>query len=145
VDWQRTHYETNVDEQLFVNETGTDAWRPGASCQGIPNLCLAGDFCANPIGMTTIESAVTTGLEAARVIVERRDGDPVEIARPAAHTTSRAAWFRTAWAPYAAAAKTWSWSTDRLRNIGPRASKARSLLRDLLTPAGAPEGQRRES
>jgi hypothetical protein len=32
--------------------------------------------------MTTIESGVTTGLEAARVIVERRGGRPVQIAEP---------------------------------------------------------------
>jgi hypothetical protein len=142
VDWQRTRYETNADEQLFVNETGTDVWRPGASCAGVSNLSLAGDFCANPIGMTTIESAVTTGLEATRVIVERHGGDPVEIDRPAAHTAARAVWFRTAWAPYAAAAKAWSWSRDCLGNVGPHASKAQSLLRDLLTPAGTLPPQR---
>jgi NAD(P)-binding Rossmann-like domain len=145
VDWERTRYETNADEQLFVNETGTDVWRPGAACQGISNLCLAGDFCANRIGMTTIESAVTTGLEATRVIVERRGGAPVEIAQPAAHASARAVWFRNVWAPYAAAAKAWSWSGDRLGGICPRSSEVQSLLRDLLTPASATEGQRRES
>jgi phytoene dehydrogenase-like protein len=145
VDWQRTQYEPNADEQLFVNEAGTDVWRPGAACQGISNLSLAGDFCANRIGMTTIESAVTTGLEATRAIVERRGGASVEIAQPAAHTSARAAWFRLALAPYAAAAKTWSWSGDYLGHIGPRATKAQSLLRDLLTPSDPPARQRRES
>jgi Flavin containing amine oxidoreductase len=145
VDWQLTRYETNLDEQLFVNETGTDVWRPGAACEGIANLCLAGDFCANRIGMTTIESAVATGLEATRVIVERRGGAPVEIALPAAHTSARAVWYRNVWVPYAAAAKAWSWSSDCLAGMGPRASRAESLLRRLLTPASAPERQRRES
>jgi Flavin containing amine oxidoreductase len=145
VDWQLTRYETNLDEQLFVNETGTDVWRPGAACEGIANLCLAGDFCANRIGMTTIESAVTTGLEATRVIVERRGGAPVEIALPAEHTSARAVWYRNVWVPYAAAAKAWSWSSDCLAGIGPRASRAESLLRRLLTPAGTPDRQRRES
>jgi carotenoid phi-ring synthase / carotenoid chi-ring synthase len=141
VDWQRTRYEPNADAQLFINETGTDVWRPGAACQGISNLCLAGDFCANRIGMTTIESAVTTGLEATRVIVERRGGAAVQITEPASHPSARAAWFRYVWAPYAAAAKAWSWSSDCVMGI-PRASEA---LRDLLTPAGAPPGQRRAS
>jgi hypothetical protein len=122
VDWQRTRFESNADQQLFVNETGTDVWRPGAACEGIANLSLAGDFCANRIGMTTIESAVTTGLEATRVIVERRGGAPVEIAQPAAHTSARAVWFRNLWAPYAAAAKAWSWSGDRLGRVCPRAT-----------------------
>jgi hypothetical protein len=145
VDWQRTRYETNLDEQLFVNETGADVWRPVAACKGISNLSLAGDFCGNRIGMTTIESAVTTGLEATRAIVERRGGDPVAIAQPAKHTSARAVLFRNVWMPYAAAAKTWSWGSDRTRSIAPYASEAQSLLCDLLTPAGAPQRQRRES
>jgi len=145
VDWQRTCYESNADEKLFVNETGTDVWRPRAACQEISNLSLAGDFCANRIGMTTIESAVTTGLEATRVIVERHGGVPVEIDQPAAHTSARAVWFRYALGPYAAAAKTWSWGSDRLRGVGPGTSQAQSLLRRLLTPAGTPARQRRDS
>ena len=59
-------YEANTDSQLFINQTGTDAWRPEASSDHVSNLYVAGDFCNNDIGMTTIESAVTTGLAAAR-------------------------------------------------------------------------------
>ena len=71
IDWEHTKYESNADSQLFINQTGTDAWRPDASSSHIANIYLAGDFCNNNIGMTTIESAVTTGLEAAKVIVGR--------------------------------------------------------------------------
>jgi flavin-dependent amine oxidoreductase len=135
IDWERTRYEANADAQLFVNETGTDVWRPAAACDGVSNLSFAGDFCANRIGMTTIESAVTTGLEAARVIVERRGiGAPVEIAEPDSGTAAFYAWLRYAWAPYAFAAKAWSTGTDCVRS-----------LRDQLTPARPPRRQRRES
>jgi phytoene dehydrogenase-like protein len=134
IDWERTRYEPNTDAQLFVNETGTDVWRPAAACDGVSNLYFAGDFCANRIGMTTIESAVTTGLEAARVIVERRGlGAPVEIADPDPGVAALYAWLRYAWAPYAFAAKAWSTGSDWIRS-----------LKDLLTPAGPP-GQRRGS
>jgi hypothetical protein len=34
VDWDRTSYEPNADARLFVNQTGGDLWRPGASCEG---------------------------------------------------------------------------------------------------------------
>ena len=134
IDWQRTRYEPNGDAQLFVNETGTDVWRPKAACEAVSNLAFAGDFCANRIGMTTIESAVTTGLEAAHAIVERRGlGDPVEIEDPRVGTGLAYMWARYAWAPYAFAAKAWSTGGDRLR-----------FLRRLFTPSRPPR-QRRDS
>jgi phytoene dehydrogenase-like protein len=124
IDWERTRYESNTDAQLFVNETGIDAWRPAAACTGISNLSFAGNFCANRIGMMTVESAVASGLEAARVIVERRGiGAPVEITEPGAGVEALYVWLRYAWAPYALAAKAWSAGTDVLRG-----------LRALLTP-----------
>ena len=86
--------------------------------------------------MTTIESAVTTGLEAARVIVERRGvGAPVEIAEPASRPNAFYLWLRYAWAPYAAAAKAWSRGSDSL-------SRVQSLLRRLLAPTRPPRRQR---
>jgi Flavin containing amine oxidoreductase len=135
IDWDRTSYDPNTDAQLFVNETGTDVWRPSAACRGISNLCFAGDFCANRIGMTTIESAVTTGLEAARVIVERRGvGRPVQITEPDAGPEPLYVWLRYAWAPYAAAAKAWSTGSDWAKSLA-----------GFLTPAKPPDRQRRES
>lgn len=135
VDWERTRFEANTDSQLFVNETGTDIWRPGASCDGVSNLCFAGDFCANRIGMTTIESAVTTGLEAARVIVARCGrGAPVEITEPSSGNGAFYVWLRYAWAPYAFAAKAWSTGSDYV-----------GWMRDLLTPTTSRGRQRRDS
>jgi hypothetical protein len=130
IDWERTRYEPNSDSTLFVNETGTDVWRPGAACEGVANLTFAGDFCANRIGMTTIESAVTTGLEAAQVIVERHGiGAPVEITEPATGSGALYLWLRYAWGPYAYAAKAISDGTDRLEK-----------LRRLFTPTRSSGG-----
>jgi hypothetical protein len=135
IDWDQTRYEPNTDAQLFVNETGTDVWRPKAACDGVGNLSFAGDFCANRIGMTTIESAVTTGLEAARVVVERRGlGPPIEITEPEPGPEALFLWLRWAWMPYVAAAKTWSAGSD-----------CAGWLRELLTPTRPPPRQRRES
>jgi hypothetical protein len=135
IDWHLTRFEPNADAELFLNETGTDVWRPAADVDAISNVAFAGDFCANRIGMTTIESAVTTGLEAARVIVERRGiGAPVEIAEPDAGPAPWYVWLRYAWAPYAAAAKAWSAGSD-----------CAGWLRRQLTPARPPARQRRES
>ncbi len=111
IDWKYTKYESNVDSQLFINQTGTDAWRPDASSSHISNIYLAGDFCNNNIGMTTIESAVTTGLRAAKVIVRRNGyGDAVRIIPPQKNILFDLTyvWLRYAWAPYVAAASLWS-------------------------------------
>jgi len=111
IDWEQTKYEPNSDSQLFINQTGTDAWRPDASSSHIYNIYVAGDFCNNNVGMTTIESAVTTGLQAAKAIVHRnRHGHPVQIISPETNVFFDLGyvWLRYAWAPYAAAASVWS-------------------------------------
>ena len=121
IDWERTRYDSNADAQLFVNEIGTDAWRPAVRCESVANLCFAGDFCRSRVGMTTIESAVTSGLEAAAAIVERHGfGEPVEIAEPRSLPTPLYAWLRYAWAPYAMYAKAWSTGTGFARGVGRR-------------------------
>jgi phytoene dehydrogenase-like protein len=107
IDWERTRYETNIDTQLFINQVGTDAWRPQPSSSQLHNIYLAGDFCSNDVGMTTVESAVTTGLWAAKALVDRTGcGDPVEIIPPRKSVVRDAAyvWLRYALGPSAYAA-----------------------------------------
>ena len=121
IDWDRSRYDSNADAKLFVNEIGTDAWRPAVSGEGIANLYFAGDFCRNRVGMTTIESAVTTGLEAAAAIVDRRGlGEPVEIATPRALPGPLYVWLRYVYGPYAMYAKAWSEGAGVARGIGER-------------------------
>jgi hypothetical protein len=111
IDWQHTRYESNADSQLFINQTGTDAWRPNATSSHISNIYVAGDFCNNTVGMTTIESAVTTGLQAANAIVRRNHhGGHVKIIAPDTNVMYDLGyvWLRYAWAPYVAAASMWS-------------------------------------
>src|SRR5260370_41087735 len=52
----RTHLQTNVGEELFVNQVGSWNWRPQATCC-IPNLYIAGDYCQTVIDVVTIEAA----------------------------------------------------------------------------------------
>ena len=116
-DIERTSYEPNWDAQLFVNETGSDEWRPQAQVDGLSNLWLAGDYTDNRIGMTTIESAVTSGLEAAQAIVLRRGGAPVDIREPKTLPRALWVWLRYACMPYAASASVWSKGTDLLKRL----------------------------
>jgi isorenieratene synthase len=121
IDWQRTRYEANLDAQLFVNEIGSDARRPSVSCTPVGNLCFAGDYCASRVGMTTIESAVTAGLEAAAAIVERHGaGAPVPVFEPPRLPSAFYVWLRGAWAPYAAGAKTASSARGALAALARR-------------------------
>jgi glycine/D-amino acid oxidase-like deaminating enzyme len=118
IDWQLTSYDSNMDSQLFINEIGVDVWRPPAACSGVVNLSFAGNFCRNRIGMMTVESAVASGLEAARVIVERRGlGDPVHVIEPKADRDLVALWFRYTYGPSAYMAKAWSTGTDMLHGV----------------------------
>ena len=93
-------------------------WRPEARSAALSNLSFAGNFCANRIGMMTVESAVASGLEAARVVVERRGlGAPVEIIEPVADRDLLAVWLRWVYGPSAYAAKAWSSGTDVVRGL----------------------------
>lgn len=118
IDWDRTQYDSNADAQLFVNQAGSAVWRPSTQHKGLQNVSFAGDFCQNRIGMTTIESAVTTGLEAANAIVARLGvGAPVEIRLPRSRPGALYVWLRYAWGPYALAAKAVSEGRELLRGL----------------------------
>ena len=138
IDWARTSYFPNTDSQLFVNEIGSDMWRPKVTVRGLANVALAGDHCENRIGMTTIESAVTTGLEAAHVIVERYGiGAPVPIFEPKSRLGADYVVLRYLWAPYAAAAWYWSTACDRARSARTLCRDVGRLARHLLAPTKA--------
>ncbi len=141
IDWEHTKYESNADSQLFINQTGTDAWRPDAASSHIANIYLAGDFCNNNIGMTTIESAVTTGLEAAKVIVGRNGyGHPVRIIPPEQNVIAGLVyvWLRYAWAPSVAAASLWSHACSLIKDGCGR--RPRQGLPWLADPRGGVPG-----
>jgi hypothetical protein len=134
IDWDHTRYNSNADAKLFINEIGTDAWRPPTGCQGIANLWFAGDFCGGKVGMTTIEAAVMGGVEAAAAIVARRGfGEPVEVLAPRRLPPALYAGLRAAWAPYAAYAKWWSTTNDLARAAGSRVAEAGAVVGRLLT------------
>ncbi len=82
VDYSRCHLQTNVGEALFVNQVGSWASRPTATCD-IPNLFIAGDFCQTVVDVVTIEGAVVSGLNAAEALRGRRGiGAPIDIVTP---------------------------------------------------------------
>lgn len=105
VDYGRVHLQTNVGEELFVNQVGSWDSRPKATC-AIPNLFLAGDFCQTFVDVVTVEGAVVSGLIAAEALRRRRGiGAPIEIIRPDAYPAIIPAMLAAALRPAALVAK----------------------------------------
>jgi protoporphyrinogen oxidase len=115
VDYARCHVQTNVGEELFVNQVGSWDYRPKATCD-IPNLFLAGDFCQTFIDVVTIEGAVVSGLVAAEALRRRRGiGAPIEIVEPDSYPAFLPAMLAVALRPAALAAKAVSVADTMLR------------------------------
>lgn len=115
VDYARCHVQTNVGEELFVNQVGSWDYRPKATCE-IPNLFLAGDFCQTFIDVVTIEGAVVSGLLAAEALRRRREiGAPIDIIRPDSYPAFLPAALAAALRPAALAAKAVSVTDSMMR------------------------------
>jgi Flavin containing amine oxidoreductase len=118
IDWARTRYESNDDARLFLNEAGSDSWRPTTTNDAIDNVCFAGDYCVTDVDMATVEAAVTSGVQAAQAIVARRGvGAPVEVLTPRTYGEWRFLALRYWLAPTAFAAKAWSTSVEAVRQV----------------------------
>lgn len=115
VDYSRCHVQTNVGEELFVNQVGSWDNRPKATC-GIPNLFLAGDFCQSFVDVVTVEGAVVSGLLAAEALRRKHGiGAPIEIIRPETYPAFLPAMLAAALRPAAFAAKAVSVADSMMR------------------------------
>jgi len=130
-------YRPNTDAQLSLNVVGTDASRPRAHYAEIENLFFAGDFCQNDFGITTVEAAVATGLEAARAAAKKLRRKAVSIDSPNLLPPSDFLAARYAWMPVAYAA----WAASKVSDLakdGPGKPEGH-ILRYLLTPGQRPD------
>ena len=151
IDVTRTYLQMNDGEPLFINEVGSEPWRPGTRTE-IPGLFLAGDFCDNDIGVVTVEGAVVSGLLAARAVQaqlrEDRSGslsavDPllreIPILQPETQPLVRAEAVKALLLPHAAlayaASKQMEWARHPERALSPR--DLQFHLEQALQAAGA--------
>ena len=105
IDYGRTHLQTNVGEELFVNQVGSWDYRPRAVCP-IPNLFIAGDYCQTFVDVVTIEGAVVSGLNAAEALrASLGVGEPIEIIVPPSYPAGAMAAAASIARPLAFAAK----------------------------------------
>ncbi len=116
VDHDRCHVQTNVGEELFVNQVGSWDNRPEATCD-IPNLFLAGDFCQTFVDVVTVEGAVVSGLNAAEALRRKCGiGKPIDIVRPDSYPAVLPAMLALAMRPAAFAAKAVSVADSMVRS-----------------------------
>jgi hypothetical protein len=110
VDQDCTYFDNNYDDELFLNIVGGRQWQPESHYpDAIENLFFAGDCTINPVRMATVESAIVSGLQAARGIWETaRLGAPIEIKMAAAPPLPLVVALKSWLAPWAYAAKCWS-------------------------------------
>jgi len=127
-DLEEAHLQTNVGDELFVSEVGTEQWRP-SPVTAIPNLFLAGDFCRTPIDVVTVEGAVVSGLQAAEALRARAQADrrlaagdglarPIPIVTPEAYSDALLLALKLLLMPSAYAAKCWSMAEEVLNSPG---------------------------
>jgi Flavin containing amine oxidoreductase len=115
VDHDRCHVQTNVGEELFVNQVGSWDNRPKATCD-IPNLFLAGDFCQTFVDVVTVEGAVVSGLNAAEALRRRQGiGKPIDFVRAESYPAVLPAMLALAMRPAAFAAKAVSVADSMVR------------------------------
>lgn len=67
-DIERTYMRPNVDVPLFINTVGSWPFRPGTRT-GFPNLYITGDYCQTEADLTTMESAISSGVATAGAIL----------------------------------------------------------------------------
>jgi hypothetical protein len=88
IDWRKTNFRPNEENLLFINEVGSWTLRPVASYpKELPNVFFAGDFCQTDVDMATIESAVQSGILAAKAL-QAEDGRATGVLHGAAITTT---------------------------------------------------------
>jgi predicted NAD/FAD-dependent oxidoreductase len=118
IDWERSHYQSNKDDVIFITQVGSWDWRPETHYRAIPNLFFAGDFCRNKIDMATVEAAVTSGLNAAVALQQAElRGEPIGILRPPTPSDSTLRAMKLLMAPSAYAAKWWLTATDAAARV----------------------------
>ena len=121
IDLFQTSVDTNTGEELFANLTGSWAHRPEVKTK-FDNLFLAGTYVRNFADVATVEGACATGLIAAQGVRENAmrhpemgdAGDEIEVITPDFYPSEMFAALKVAWAPAAAAAKTWSMADKAL-------------------------------
>lgn len=129
IDWDHSYYRPNQTNKLFINEVGSNAARQRSLLKALPCVRFAGDWCRSWVDMATIESAVMTGLYAARSICKAENLGTVRYAETPSH--QEVLTWKLALSPYAYAAKWWSTAATTLPKFASGQIKDPRVTRDI--------------
>lgn len=149
IDLAKSYLQMNDGEPMFLNEVGSEPWRPGPRTE-IPNLFVAGDFCNNEVGIVSVEGAVVSGLLAARAVQAQAREDfkeldldssmlsPIPFLRPDKYPRMNAQALKSVLTPLAGAAKIQSRNEEMTKHpdraVNPREWQA--AVEDSLSMPG---------
>jgi hypothetical protein len=137
IDWTNTHYASNRSNLIFLNQVGSEAWRPNTHYHEISNLFFAGDLCNNKIDMATVEAAVTSGLDAAIGIQNLQPlGKPIDILHLPTRSEYEIHATKLLMSPWAYAAKWCSTARDAATHLAN--AQPKKLSADLASMMGLP-------
>lgn len=118
IDWEKSHYRSNTNAELFTNRPGGLQWQPITSYPEIENLFFAGDCTQNPVQMATVEAAVTSGIQAAQALwTQSPSGAPIELITPTTYSMPTVLAMRSAMTPYVMALRTMTQGVDVAPNL----------------------------
>lgn len=138
IDWKRSHYHSNEDDVIFVNQVGSWDYRPETHDPQVENLFFAGDYCRNHIDMATVEAAVTSGINAAAALQAKHPlGERIAVLEPPVLPHASLAALKLMLAPSAYASKAWLTATDVANKVNAGRPPA-ELTQDLTTLMGLP-------
>jgi predicted NAD/FAD-dependent oxidoreductase len=167
IDYAKSFPQTNRSHTLFLNDMNSEQVLVEPSYPDLQSVFFAGDFCNNEVKMATVESAVLSGLHAARAVQMRAEGKSditIEPGRiPSARAFSAAklallplAYGATAWAavnvalrdltdedaetPEEALAPLATLGLIPLRYAADWLASLETLVVALLSPVGEPDG-----
>lgn len=133
VDWDKSHYRSNCQHRLFINDVGSCDWRPKTNYpDALPNVFFAGDVCQTDVDMATIEVAVQSGVLAAAAVQTRHAcvsrsppmGDPItDIKHEAEYGAATFLAAKLAMLPVAYGAAAWAMARDALKPKDPTGLK----------------------
>ena len=97
VDWKKSWIRSNRHYQLFLNDTGSWAYRPKTLYEEqLPRFVFAGDCARTDVDMATVEGAIQAGTQAAAAIQAQdaklnqhaRRGAPIELIPHTVYSTT---------------------------------------------------------
>lgn len=138
VDYDRSKFIDGTEQELHVDEVGSEVWCIEPAYSEVSNVFFAGDFCKSSVSVTTLEAATISGLNAAAALQDRAHfGAKIKIIEPDQYPTRAILALKLLMTPSAYFAKLWSMMLDvidRSQSRGAPAHNRFDLIDLMLTP-----------